>query len=329
MTEKSQPETMSRDIVVLALYQFLDLPDYRSLQPLLLALCRANGLCGTLLLAPEGINGTVAGSRQGIDALRRFLKGEERFAALEWKESCAHEPPFHRMKVKLKREIVTMGVPGIVPQQRTGTRVAASDWNSLISEPDVFLVDARNQYEYEVGTFHGAASPETETFREFPDYVDRTLDPSRHKRVAMFCTGGIRCEKASAYLLERGFEEVFQLDGGILRYLEEVEERDSLWEGACFVFDGRVAVNHALEQGEYIQCHACRHPLSQEDVDSGAYEEGVSCPHCVDRLSDAKRAGCRERQRQVRLASERKVRHIGALQPASSSMQAAYDRKDS
>jgi len=307
----------SQAYVVLALYKFVPLDDFRVLRPILLELCRDAGICGTLLLAAEGINGTVAGSRAGIDRLLAWLHADGRFEGMEAKESLTEEAPFFRMKVKLKKEIVTMGVPGIAPQERTGTRVAARDWNALISDPDVVLLDTRNPYEYDIGTFKDAVVPEIDTFREFPDFVDRELDPTRNKRVAMFCTGGIRCEKASAYLLDKGFEAVYQLDGGILRYFEEVEAEESLWQGECFVFDGRVAVNHDLSPGVFVQCHACRMPLSPEERASDRYEEGVSCPHCFDRTSDAKKAGLRERQRQMQIAAARHQRHIGAVQASS------------
>jgi len=299
------------NFIVAALYKFAKLPDYKELQPGLLDFCLQHGLKGTLLLAEEGINGTVAGSRTAIDALIVYLKQDERLADIEHKESHADEMPFYRMKVRLKKEIVTMGVPGINPNEKVGTYVAPENWNALISDPDVILIDTRNDYEYDIGTFKGAIDPHTTTFREFPQYVAQNLDPAKHKKVAMFCTGGIRCEKASAFMMEQGFEEVYHLQGGILKYLENVPKEESLWEGECFVFDQRVAVRHGLEVGDYDQCHACRHPLSPEEMESTQYVAGISCPHCYDKLSEEKRASVTERQKQITLAKQRGDAHIG------------------
>jgi len=302
------------EIVVAALYKFASLPDFKDMQVPLLAQCNEHGIKGTLLLAQEGINGTVAGSRDGIDALLQYLRTDERLADIDHKESFAETMPFYRMKVRLKKEIVTLGVPGIDPNKKVGTYVPPKRWNSLISDPDVLVVDTRNAYEYEIGTFKGAIDPHTETFREFPEFVHKNLDPAKHKKVAMFCTGGIRCEKASAYMLEQGFEEVYHLQGGILKYLEEVPAEESLWEGECFVFDQRVAVKQGLELGDYALCHACRHPISPEDKLSPEYQEGVSCPHCYAQLSEEKRRSAAERQKQVELALQRGDVHLGKLQ---------------
>ena len=296
---------MSDTIVVAALYQFVALPDYHELrEPLLQTLLEA-GVKGTLLLAEEGINGTVSGTREGIDALRAWLDRDGRFAALEYKESLCAEQPFLRTKVKLKKEIVTLGVAGVDPNRQVGTYVEPQDWNALISDPQVLLIDTRNDYEVAIGTFEGAIDPQTTSFREFPEYVRAHFDPARHKKVAMFCTGGIRCEKASSFMLSEGFEEVYHLKGGILRYLEEVPETESKWRGDCFVFDNRVTVRHDLQPGDYDQCHACRTPISLEDRASPHYAPGISCPHCWDSLSEKTRAGARERQRQIELARER------------------------
>ena len=297
-------------IVVAALYKFVKLPDYETLVPRLKTLCDELGIKGTLLLAEEGINGTVSGSRDGIDALRAFLDADGRFDNLSYKESFYEEQPFYRMKVKLKKEIVTMGVNGIDPQKIVGTYVKPQDWNALISDPDVVVIDTRNSYEYEIGTFERAIDPKTETFREFPAYVAENLDPAKHKKVAMFCTGGIRCEKSTAFLKEQGFEEVYHLDGGILKYLEEVPEPESLWQGECFVFDQRVAVKHGLEQGSYDQCYACRMPLSQDEMKSPLYVQGLSCPHCHDKITEEQKASFAERQKQIALAKERGEQHI-------------------
>lgn len=302
-------------IVVAALYKFVKLPDYETLVPRIKALCDQLGIKGTLLLAEEGINGTVSGTREGIDALRAFLDADGRFDNLSYKESFYDEQPFYRMKVKLKKEIVTMGVNGIDPQKIVGTYVKPKDWNALISDPDVVVIDTRNSYEYEIGTFERAIDPKTETFREFPAYVAQNLDPSKHKKVAMFCTGGIRCEKSTAFMKEQGFEEVYHLEGGILKYLEEVPEEESLWRGECFVFDNRVAVNHKLEKGIYDQCHGCRYPITEEDKQSDRYMLGVCCPRCYDKLTEEQKARFAERQKQIELARQRNEVHIGALPP--------------
>ncbi len=301
------------NIVVAALYKFANFPDCKKIQPTLLEFCLDKNIKGTLILAEEGINGTVAGSRDAIDALIAYLKSDPRLADLEHKESFAETMPFYRMKVRLKKEIVTLGVPGINPNNKVGTYVAPEDWNALISDPDVILVDTRNDYEYDIGTFKGAVDPHTTTFREFPEYVAQNLDPTKHKKVAMFCTGGIRCEKASSFMLEQGFEEVYHLQGGILKYLENVPKEQSLWEGECFVFDQRVAVRHGLELGDYDQCHACRHPLSPDEMQSSQYVAGISCPYCHDKLSEEKRASVIERQKQIQLAKQRGEAHIGKM----------------
>ncbi len=306
---------LSNEVVVMAMYKFVHLPDYSKLKAPLLEHCKNQGLFGTILLAEEGVNGTIAGTRSAIDSLMLYLQQDDRFSNIECKESLADSIPFHRMKVKLKREIVSMGVPTVNPEELTGTRVKAKDWNKLISDPEVFLLDTRNQYEVDIGSFTGAESPETETFRDFPAYVDNELRPEKQKKVAMYCTGGIRCEKASAYLLQQGFEEVYQLDGGILKYLEEVDTTQNLWQGECFVFDGRVAVNQDLAPGIYRQCYACRRPVSPEHLKSEKYDEGISCPSCYDTLSKEKRAAVKERQHQVKLAEQRHERHIGASMP--------------
>lgn len=301
-----------RPVVVCALYHFVQLDDYASLREPLLQVMQDNHIKGTLLLACEGINGTIAGSRQGVDNLLAWLKSDERLANLDFKESYDDEIPFYRAKVKLKKEIVTMGVEGIDPNRKVGTHIKPKDWNALISDPDVLLIDTRNKYEVQIGTFENAVDPETETFREFPGYVKDNLDPDKHKKIAMFCTGGIRCEKSTAYLKEKGFDEVYHLEGGILKYLEEVPEEESLWKGDCFVFDNRVAVNHQLEKGDYDQCHACRLPITEEDKQSDKYEKGVSCPHCFGSKSEEERSRFREREKQVTLARRRGESHLGS-----------------
>jgi UPF0176 protein len=303
-------------VVVAALYKFVALPDYHALREPLLDACLTAGTRGTLLLAPEGINGTIAGSREAIDTVLDYLRRDPRLGDLQHKESRDERMPFHRMKVKLKKEIVTMGVAGVDPNARVGSYVRPQDWNALVSDPEVLLIDTRNDYECDIGTFKGAVDPRTVNFREFPDYVRANLDPAIHKKVAMFCTGGIRCEKASAFMLGEGFAEVYHLQGGILKYLEEVPPEESIWEGECFVFDNRVAVNHRLEKGRYDQCHGCRHPITDEDKHSGKYEAGVCCPHCFDTLTEDQKLRFRERQKQVELAAQRGEPHVGAPPPA-------------
>ncbi|WP_110666614.1 rhodanese-related sulfurtransferase [Salinicola halophilus] len=298
-----------RPIVVAALYRFVTLDDYESLREPLLEEMKRLDVKGTLLLAAEGINGTVSGTRDAIDALLDWLRRDERLAGLDHKESYAEAHPFYRTKVKLKREIVTMGVDEVDPNHRVGTYVEPQAWNALIDDPEVLVIDTRNDYEVAIGSFEGAIDPETRSFREFPEYVREHYDPARHKKVAMFCTGGIRCEKASSFMLNEGFEEVFHLKGGILNYLEKVPEAETRWRGDCFVFDNRVTVRHDLTEGEYDQCHACRRPISAEDKASDKYSPGVSCPHCWDSLSEKTRAGARERQRQIELAKARNEPH--------------------
>ena len=305
-----------REVVVAALYKFVALKDFRELREPLLDVCMDAGVRGTLLLATEGINGTIAGTRKSIDCVLDYLRSDPRLADLQHKESFDDHMPFYRMKVKLKREIVTMGVEGIDPNQRVGTYVEPQDWNALVEDPEVLLIDTRNDYECDIGTFRGALDPHTTNFREFPAYVRENLDPGRHKKVAMFCTGGIRCEKASAFMLKEGFEEVYHLQGGILKYLEEVPKQESTWEGECFVFDNRVAVDHDLNKGQYDQCHGCRHPITESDKLSDKYQKGVCCPHCYDNLTEEQKARFSERQKQVELAKARGEQHIGAPPPA-------------
>ena len=307
---------MTSQVVVAALYKFVSLQHYRELREPLLDFCSERGIKGTLLLAREGINGTIAGSRDAIDAVLAYLKAMPELRDLEHKESYDDHMPFHRMKVKLKKEIVTMGVPAIDPNECVGTYVKPQDWNALIDDPDVLLIDTRNDYEVDIGTFRGALDPRTTNFREFPDYVRKHLDPAKQRKVAMFCTGGIRCEKASAFMLKEGFEEVYHLQGGILKYLEEVPADQSAWEGDCFVFDNRVSVDQHLRKGRYDQCYGCRHPITEEDKASDLYEKGVCCPLCFDTLSDDQKSRFRERQKQVELAADRGEAHVGAPPPA-------------
>ncbi|MEE9190022.1 MAG: rhodanese-related sulfurtransferase [Candidatus Neomarinimicrobiota bacterium] len=314
MSKMTHHETESQKIVVAAMYKFVHLPDFRVLREKLVQVCEKQSLKGTLLLAEEGINGTVAGGREGIDNLLCFLKQDSRFSDLEHKESFVSQMPFYRMKVRLKKEIVTMGIPDTDPNQLNGAKVDYKEWNELISDPDVLVIDTRNEYECEIGTFKNAISPNTKTFREFPEFVNNELGSDKNKKIAMFCTGGIRCEKATNYLLKQGYEDVYHLNGGILKYLEEVKQEENLWQGDCFVFDGRVAVDKNLEQGNYEQCFACRMPLSKEELQSEEYEKGISCPNCIASLTDEKYMRVSERQRQVELAEKRQQQHIGLSQ---------------
>lgn len=295
----------ARDIVVVALYHFARLDDFRDRQAPLKALCEAQGIRGTLLLAREGVNGTISGSRTGVDAVLAWLRADPRLAALEHKESFSDRHPFVRLKVKLKQEIVTLGVPFVDPTAVVGTYVAPQDWNALISDPEVIVIDTRNDYEVAIGSFEGAVDPHTQSFRQFPQFVAEQLDPAKHRKVAMFCTGGIRCEKASSYMRQQGFEQVYHLKGGILKYLEEVPPEQSLWRGECFVFDERVGVTHGLEEGVAELCYGCRRAVTPADKASEKYEEGISCPACHDSLTADQRARFAERRLQLRLSAER------------------------
>ena len=310
------------DFLTAALYKFVELPDFAELQAPLLACCETHGVKGTLLLASEGINGTIAGRAEGVHAVLAFLRRDPRLASLEHKEASTDQMPFYRMKVRLKREIVTLGVPGVRPALMAGQYVKPADWNQLLDDPGVVLVDTRNEYEVAIGTFKGAVNPATRSFSELPGWVEREmLDggklaavEGKKPKVAMFCTGGIRCEKSTALLRSKGFEEVFHLEGGILKYLETVPEAQSRWQGACFVFDERVSVGHGLQPGEFTLCRSCRDPLSEEDRQSPLYELGVSCARCHAKTTAAQKTGYRERQRQVTLAGGHHKPHIGMRQ---------------
>lgn len=307
----SRSGNTSGSYTVCAMYLFVELPDYADLRPKILRICEQNQAVGTILLAREGINGTIGAPGDGIENILNFLRKDPRFGALDAKYSWADEKPFYRMKVKLKREIVTMGVDDANPNHLVGQYVEPEDWNRLISDPDVVVVDTRNDYEYQIGTFQNALNPNTRTFREFPEYVNHQLIHAKQKKIAMFCTGGIRCEKATSYLLSRGFENVYHLKGGILKYLEKIPGDQSLWQGECFVFDNRVTVRDGLEPGNYDQCHACRHPISDQDKQSPHFQRGVSCPYCFESQSDENRRKAEARQLQVELAELRKQEHIG------------------
>lgn len=300
---------------IAALYKFVHLPDYATRRDPLQAFCEQHGVKGTLLLAEEGINGTIAGSDQAIQAVLAHLRADPRLATLEHKSSWADTMPFYRMKVKLKREIVTMGVPNIQAGSMAGTYVKPEEWNALIDDPDVVVIDTRNDYEVAIGTFKRAVNPRTASFSEFPQWVQAQSAEGgvlgKGAKVAMFCTGGIRCEKSTAYLRSQGFDEVYHLQGGILKYLETVPPEESRWDGECFVFDERVSVGHGLEPGEYELCRACRLPLSAKDKASPHYQEGISCPYCHGTHSEEQLQRFKERQKQVELARARHQRHIG------------------
>lgn len=297
------------------MYKFADLPDHEELRLPLLTLCHEQGVMGTLLLANEGLNGTIAGSHEGIDAVVAHIQSDPRMEGMSLKFSYSDEMPFHRIKVRLKKEIVTMGKPIADPTKTVGEYVKPEDWNDLISDPDVILVDTRNDYEVAIGTFEGAEDPKTKSFREFPEWVEalkKRADNQQKPKVAMFCTGGIRCEKASAYMKSEGFDEVYHLEGGILKYLETIPEEESKWHGDCFVFDQRVSVRHGLEQGDFDMCHACRMPISESEKASPAYEKGISCPHCIDLSTGEQKARFAARQKQIEIAKKRNEKHIGA-----------------
>lgn len=298
-------------ITVAALYKFVDFPNFKDYQKPLKDLAQSHKVLGTLLLAHEGINGTIAGPEDGINAVISYIATLPGFSDIECKKSYADEYPFYRLKVRLKKEIVTLGVDDLNPGLKTGNYVDPADWNTLIESPDVILVDTRNDYEVKVGTFKGAVNPETTSFREFSKYVLDHPDLFEKKRVAMFCTGGIRCEKASAFMLHQGYDEVYQLKGGILKYLETVPEEESLWEGECFVFDNRVSVTNGVTPGHFDLCHGCREPITNEAKLSPHFEHGVSCPACYDKKSEKKLKGLRDRQKQIELAKVRNQRHLG------------------
>jgi UPF0176 protein len=295
-------------IVVVAFYKFVTLQDIQQLRAPMLAAMKAHEVKGTVLLAKEGINGTISGSRIGIDGFLANLKSDQRFADIDHKESLCEENPFYRSKVKLKKEIVTIGVSGVDPNETVGTYVEPADWNALIADPDILLIDTRNDYEVALGTFEGARDPNTTTFGEFPAYVEKNLHNAKPKKVAMFCTGGIRCEKASSYMKRQGFEEVYHLKGGILKYLEVVPAEQSKWQGECFVFDHRIAVGLGLVPTTLEMCHGCRMPLGPDDKQSAEYENGVSCPKCFATLGEKSKASARERQKQMDLAKKRNLK---------------------
>ena len=295
---------------VLAFYKFINVadPDVRAGE--LQSLGEQREVVGTILLANEGVNGTIVAEQSNLELMVQSLQQSFGKMMFKWSELDQSGVGFHRFKVRVKPEIVSFGVADL-NLQMTGQHVGAERWNELLDDPDVLVIDTRNHYEIDIGTFDNAVSPDTDNFRQFPQWVKDNVHPTKQRKVAMFCTGGIRCEKASAYMAQHGVEEVYQLDGGILQYLEDVPEDASRWQGECFVFDQRVSVNHGLEQGKFRQCYACRHPLSAEDLQAAEFEHGVSCPFCHSTVTEQRRQQFRERQRQVRLAAARGESHIG------------------
>jgi len=296
-------------------YHFITLNNIKIFKTIIQDYCDNKSLKGTILLAQEGINGTISGKEDDILEFHKFIKKDQKFSDvfknLEYKSSWSNENPFYRMKVRLKKEIVALGLPEVSPAIKVGKYVKPEDWNSLINDPEVILIDTRNNYEVDIGTFNNAINPKTTSFREFPQYVKKNLKSKKNKKIAMFCTGGIRCEKASSYMLENGFKEVYHLQGGILKYLEEVPKEKSLWQGECFVFDQRIAVTNELKEGRYGQCYACRHPLTPEEMKSDNYLEGISCSYCIKKTSEVKKNNLQERQKQIYLAKARGEEHIG------------------
>ena len=296
-------------------YHFETLDKKNNIQEHVYNFCEANNIKGTILLADEGINGTISGKEKNIRDFLIFIKKESLFngvfSKLEHKESWASKNPFYRMKVRLKKEIVALGVDGVSPTKKVGKYVKPEEWNNLISDPNTIIIDTRNHYEVDIGTFKNATNPNTSTFRELPSFIEENLDPKTPKKIAMFCTGGIRCEKATSLMLDKGFKDVYHLEGGILKYLETIDKDKSLWEGECFVFDQRVAVTHGLNEGKYDQCYACRHPLSPDEINSSHYIKGISCPYCYNKLTNEKKSSVIERQKQIELAKLRGEDHIG------------------
>jgi len=308
--------TNKNEILVAALYKFVEIDDLLSLQSNLYEICKKNNIMGTILIANEGINGTISGKTNEINQTISLLKSDKRFTNIEIKYSSSDKQPFHRMKVRLKKEIVTIGLPEINPNNKVGTYVKPDDWNDLISDPNVVVIDTRNKYETKIGSFQNALDPETSSFREFPDWVKKfkSSKENANKKIAMFCTGGIRCEKASSLMKEEGFEDVYHLQGGILKYLETIDKENSLWNGECFVFDQRVCLTDELEVGSYKMCFACRMPITEEEMQNEKYIEGISCIYCYDKTTKEKKERLGSRQKQILLAKERGEKHLGGKQ---------------
>ena len=301
--------------LTVAFYHFVTLDKKNNIQEHVYNFCEANNIKGTILLADEGINGTISGKEKNIRDFLIFIRNDSLFSGLfsnlKHKESWASKKPFYKMKVRLKKEIVALGIDGVNPTKNVGKYVKPEEWNNLISDPNTIIIDTRNHYEVDIGTFKNATNPNTSTFRELPSFIEENLDPKTPKKIAMFCTGGIRCEKATSLMLDKGFKDVYHLEGGILKYLETIDKDKSLWEGECFVFDQRVAVTHGLNEGKYDQCYACRHPLSPDEMNSSHYIKGISCPYCYNKLTNEKKSSVIERQKQIELAKLRGEDHIG------------------
>ncbi len=303
----------SAGVRVLSFYKFVYIDELEGIKNSLISLCEKSDITGTFILASEGINATVAGANESVDRVISWLEQDPKFVDIPIKFSYCEKNPFHRLKVRIKDELVPLGIDWVDPLRICGERVCAENWNELINRPEVLVIDTRNDYEYRVGTFQGAVNPQTVCFREFPSYVEKNLDPKRHKEIAMFCTGGIRCEKATSYLLKKRFRKVYQLQGGILSYLQTVPKEESLWEGECFVFDGRTSLGHGLFKGEWSACHNCREPVSLQDRFSDEFREGISCPRCYSTLTSQRVSSLEERQKQIRLARKRNSKHLGAV----------------
>lgn len=304
---------MSKKVIIAALYHFSNQPikDLQNLREKLLMVGKSNGIQGTLLIAEEGINGTIAGPCDGIATIIKAIEDSLKIEKLPWKKSTHEANPFYRFKVKIKKEIVTLGKNSKNVSSKTGKHIEPKDWNEVISDPDTIVIDTRNDYETAIGTFKNATDPKTKNFREFPDYVKETLRGAKNKKIAMYCTGGIRCEKASNYLIEQGFNDVCQLKGGILQYFEDINEKDSLWQGECFVFDNRVAVNQSIKKGSYDQCYACRLPITEADKQLPHYQPGISCHQCYLTTSETQKKRYQQRQKQQELAKKNSRSHIG------------------
>ncbi len=309
---KETPKTIA------SFYKFAEFPEYKTWKSKLRDWGEELGILGTLILAPEGINATVSGSREGIDQFMKYIQEDSRFTDINPRIAQSVRATFYRLRIITRPEIVTLGDPSIDPKKVVGKYVQPEEWNALIRDPAVKVIDTRNEYEVKVGTFKGAENPHTENFRQWSDYVEKELGPNKKQKIAMFCTGGIRCEKASSHLLENGFEEVYHLKGGILNYLENIPPEESDWNGECFIFDNRVSVTHGLKDGETKLCFGCRWPLSDEDLKSEKYEYGITCPRCFESLNEKKKSSLQERHRQLKLAQERDVPHLGLKMPSKS-----------
>ena len=307
-------ELEQKPFLIAALYHFVSLEKTKVWQKRFEQICAKHSLFGTILIASEGINGTIAGNHENVNDFVTWLHNQTEFKNVEIKYSQGNSCPFNRMKVRLKKEIVTMGKPQINPSKLKGVYIEPSDWNEFISSPEVLVIDTRNEYEVAIGKFKNAVSPKTNSFRDFPNWADKLAlseKSKKQRKIAMYCTGGIRCEKSTAYLKKLGFDEVYHLKGGILKYFEDVPSNDSLWQGECFVFDNRVSVDHSLQKGTYELCNACRHPLSEDDITSSSYQTGISCPHCISKTTTQQKERFKERQKQIKLAQKRGQKHIG------------------